>query len=153
MFFTQLVFLYADIPLDEFLVIDNNQQAVALGNKLSTIFDVYKDISFKGESVFSNIIYREYERVGIIYSISKYEDVEINARIRRIQLFSDYYHTKRGISIGSSQEDLIKIYGVPDFVRNKTTYVYQNTWGDHMELIFRLNGNMIVDYIELVGGN
>jgi hypothetical protein len=145
-------YLYANIPKEDFIVIDNtNSNVIKLGNKLSVIFDIYPTILLKGERKYSNITLREYQGNGIIFSISAFAKSEKDANVRRIEVISSIYSTKRGIFVGSTKNDVIMKYGVPDYVQNDT-YYYYNKEDDVLELKFYFNKNDLLTSIVLSAG-
>jgi hypothetical protein len=148
----QVIFLYGELAEDEYLVFDIYQnKTFELGDRLSKIIDVYPNVLFIGETKYSNIIYKEYKYRGIIFSISAHAESERNARVRKIEIISKEYSTKRNISIGCTQDDVLRAYGNADYtVGNKM--IYMNTEYDHMELVFNIDENEIVKTIVLVVG-
>jgi hypothetical protein len=148
----QFAFLYADLAEDEYLILDKCRNKIfELGDEFEKVLDTYPNISLKGEKKYSNITYKEYVYNGVSFSISAYEESEKNARILRIEVTSKYFATKRGISLGHTREDVIKIYGNADRVRTNKL-IYLNREYDHMELIFSFNNIGIINNIELIVG-
>jgi hypothetical protein len=150
--FFSIVFLMADIPQEEFIITDKcNNITFELGDHFSKALDTYPNITFKGEEAYSNITYKEYESNGVIFSISAYAENEKDAHILVMETTSSNFITKRGISVGSNKNDVIKAYGEPNRIRGNKI-VFFNTEYDHMELIFGLDDFEIVGSIELIVG-
>ena len=150
--FSQTISVYAEIPQDEFTIIDNNnQKTIKLGSKLSGVLDIYDDITIRGEKSYSNITFIEYTRNGIIFSISKRAKIAKDAHILGILITSDNYYTKKKLSIGNTKDDVIKSYGIPDDIIG-SYFIYCNSDYDHLELIFYFDDNGIIKQIEMYAG-
>jgi hypothetical protein len=145
-------FANADIPLDEFEIIDiQRNETVKLGDIFSKIIRMYPDIVFKGERKSSSITYKEYECDGIIFFISAYAKTESNTGILGIEIKNTRYKVKRGISIGNTRDEVIQKYGSADYVHNNLL-IYINREYDHCELLFRFNENGCIISIVLFTG-
>lgn len=145
-------FLNADISQNEFDFLDISYDInFRLGDTFSKVLDTYSDVKLIGEKKYSNIIYKEYGYCGLLFSISAYAENEREARILGMKTTSKKYVTKRKISIGSTQDDVIKTYGNADYM-DKNKFIYLNIEYDHMELIFHFGSDGKVNTIEMITG-
>jgi hypothetical protein len=151
-FFTLNSLLFADIPMEEFTVIDNcDGKILRLGNKLSKIYDMYPKITFKGEKKYSNMTYKEYQGDGIVFSISAYAKSEMDARVLSFEILSNRYSTRKGIVVGSTKEDVVSKYGGPEYIRGNSYYYFYSDY-DVMELKFNFNEEGFVTSIVITVG-
>ena len=144
--------VFAELAMDEFVVLDKKRNInIELGEKFSEIIKKYPDISYIGEKKYSNIIYKRYEANGIIFSISAYAKSEQDAILLSMEIISNNFFTKRGVTIGCTKENVISIYGNADFVQDNIHYFINSEW-DVLELKFQFNEKGTVASIELFAG-
>jgi hypothetical protein len=133
------VSLCAGLPRDEYVVIDNYKNIhIELGVKLSKMIKAYPRLSFIQERKYSNITLKEYRYDGISFFISAFSESDNDANIRMIEILSNVYSTKRGITIGSHKSEVISKYGQPDDIYNGI-YYYENHEYEVMELSFKFD--------------
>ena len=144
--------LFADIPKDDFVIFNKcNIKTIKLGYELSMIYEMFPTLQYLGEKKFSNITLKEYQGTGIIFSISAFAESERNANVRRIEILSTNYSIKRNITIGSTKEDVVSAYGVPEFFEDNSFYYY-NSEDDVMELKIVFDKKGLVTSILLAAG-
>jgi hypothetical protein len=161
LFFLYAASLNAEIPMDEFSITDTAAGfRFGLGTQFGKVMEVYSDLKEKGLHPYSNMTYREYERNGIIISINHRHEIPEKGYVLVIDISSTGYSTGRGISIGSTKDEVISAYGPADDVDkiyggihppNKLYYI--NSEYDHMEMIFTFNGDDKVVNISMANGD
>jgi hypothetical protein len=160
LFFLWVVSLNAEIPMDEFFVKDTvNGFQFGLGSKMGKVMGAYSDLEKKGLHPYTNMTYREYHRNGIIISINEREEIPEEANVLVIEISSTRYATGRGISIGSTKEEVVSAHGPADDVDKiyggvhpPNELYYINSEYDYMEMVFTFDDNNKVVFITLAMG-
>jgi len=146
--------LFANLPMDEYVIIDKSKNVeIRLGIRFSEICQIYPNLLYYSIRKYSNITFKQYPAEGIIFSISAFakpEEVQ-DADVRLIEIFSNRYSTKRGVTIGTSKEEVLSKYGNADYIDNNSYYYYNEEW-DVMELMFKFDENGLVSFIYLAAG-
>jgi len=144
--------LFLTIPMDEYTVFDLSKSiSVELITRFSNIKKSYPVLNFAGDRRYRNINYKLYEVDGITFVISPTFKSEDDDNVLQIKIQSNNYVTKRGITIGSSKEQVVSKYGNADFIRNNSFYYYNQEF-DYLSLMFQFDEKGLVTSIELSAG-
>jgi len=144
--------LFLTIPMDEYTVFDLSKGiSVELTTKFSNIKKNYHTLNFAGDRRYRNINYKLYEADGITFVISPTFFSEDDDNVLQIKIQSSNYVTKRGITIGSSKDQVVSKYGNADFIRNNSFFYYNQEFV-YVSLMFQFDEKGLVTSIELSAG-
>jgi len=147
----QVSALYADIPVSDFEIIDVTKHAnFKLGDRLSKVKNTYGVVTPVVQK-YSNRTLKTFQYEGISFSISSLADPANDNIILQLETNSKFFETKRHIRVGSSKQEIIKEYGLPEYDEAEFLY-YSNSETDHMALVFFLTDKGYVSRIQLSVG-
>lgn len=143
------------VTLDDFsVVIRTTNQSIELWDELSKASAMFPYLEFFEERYNGGFILRDYYANGIIFSVSAFTPVYENALISSIRILSTNFTTRRGITVGATREQVIAVYGMPDYRFPSGTIMYDGITDliETFSLVFQFDEEDIVVLIRMSSG-
>lgn len=97
---------------DNFLITANSVGPLHLGMEIEKIDDIYNGYSIRYEENYGYFIFDADKLILNVWSKDEYKTIS------GIKVYSDLFHTEKGIRVGMSAKQLEKIYGPLEFMND-----------------------------------